>query len=242
MPNCTAAAIEFPAFKRRKIETQFSGGAITSDGGVLLLRTVDQQLRLAERIAEQIHDPRDPDRVQHPVLDLLRQRIYGLACGYEDLNDYDTLRNDIAFQTAVDKDQVLGSRSTLCRFEQQADRGVMWRVHEELLQQFIASYETPPQTLILDFDATDDPVHGKQDGRFFHGYYRHYCFLPLYVFCGHHCLVSYLRPSNMDGAKHSWAILALLVKRLRQAWPDVDITFRGDGGFCPHTRRKVCIH
>lgn len=240
MTNCTTAKVEFPALKRRKIEAQFSGGAITSDGGVVLLRAVDQQLGLTERIAEQIQDPRDPDRVQHQVVDLLRQRVYGLACGYEDLNDHDTLRNDIAFQTAVEKDRVLGSRSTLCRFEQQADRDLMWQVHEELLTQFIASYETPPKSLILDFDATDDPVHGEQDGRFFHGYYRHYCFLPLYVFCGHHCLVSYLRPSNIDGAKHSWAILALLVKRLRQAWPDVAITFRGDSGFCRHKILNWC--
>ncbi len=240
MTNCTPAQIEFPPLKRRKIDAQFSGGAITSDGGVLLLRAVDQQLGLTERIAAQIPDARAPDRVQHSVINLLRQRVYGLACGYEDLNDHDTLRNDIAFQTAVEKDQTLGSRSTLCRFEQQADRALMWRVHEELLAQFIASYETPPKSLILDFDATDDPVHGEQDGRFFHGYYRHYCFLPLYVFCGHHCLVSYLRPSNIDGAKHSWAILALLVRRLRQAWPDVDITFRGDGGFCRHKMLSWC--
>lgn len=240
MPNCTAAQIEFPAFKRRKIQAQFSGGAITSDGGVLLLRTMDQQLQLTQRIAEQMRDPRDPERIRHQVVDLLRQRVYGLACGYEDLNDHDTLRNDIAFQTAVEKEQALGSRSTLCRFEQRADRGLMWQMHEELLTQFIASYDKPPKSLILDFDATDDPVHGEQQGRFFHGYYRHYCFLPLYVFCGDQCLVSYLRPSNIDGAKHSWAILALLVKRLRQVWPDVQITFRGDSGFCRHRMLNWC--
>jgi hypothetical protein len=240
MTNCTAAQLEFPAFKRRKIQAQFSGGAITSDGGVLLLRAIDQRLKLTERVAAQMPDPRDPDKVRHQVVDLLRQRVYGLACGYEDLNDHDILRNDIAFQTAVDKDQVLGSRATLCRFEQQADRALMWRLHEELLAQFIASYDTPPASLILDFDATDDPVHGGQEGRFFHGYYRHYCFLPLYVFCGEQCLVSYLRPSNIDGAKHSWAILALLVKRLRQAWPDVAITLRGDSGFCRHKMLSWC--
>jgi hypothetical protein len=232
--GCTATKLEFPALKRRKIEAQFSGGAITSDGGVLLLRSIDQRLKLTEQVAAQITDPRDPDKIQHQVVDLLRQRVYGLACGYEDLNDHDTLRNDIAFQTAVEKDQVLGSRSTLCRFEQQADRMLMWRIHEQMVEQFIASFDAPPESLILDFDATDDPVHGQQEGRFFHGYYRHYCFLPLYVFCGDQCLVSYLRPSNIDGAKHSWAILALLVKRLRRAWPDVSITLRGDSGFCRH--------
>ena len=174
------------------------------------------------------------------MVDLLRQRVYGLACGYEDLNDHDTLRNDIALQTAVEKDQVLGSRSTLCRFEQQADRALMWRIHEQMVEQFIASFDAPPVSLILDFDATDDPVHGQQEGRFFHGYYRHYCFLPLYVFCGDQCLVSYLRPSNIDGAKHSWAILALLVKRLRRAWPEVSITLRGDSGFCRHKMLGWC--
>ena len=240
MPKCNTTKIEFSGLKRRKIEADFSGGAITSDGGVLLLRSVDRRLRLTERVAEQIVDPRDPDKIQHQVVDLLRQRIYGLACGYEDLNDHDTLRGDIAFQTAVDKDRVLGSRSTLCRFEQQADRALMWRIHEQMVEQFIASYEKPPESIILDFDATDDAVHGRQEGRFFHGYYGQYCFLPLYVFCGDHCLVSYLRPSNIDGAKHSWAILALLVKRLRQAWPDVRITLRGDSGFCRHKMLGWC--
>jgi hypothetical protein len=191
-------------------------------------------------VAAQMPDRRDPAKVRHPLVDLLRQRMYGLACGYEDLNDHDTLRNDIAFQTAVEKDQALGSRATLCRFEQQADRTLMWRVHDELLNPFIASYETPPPSLILDFDATDDPVHGQQEGRFFHGYYRHTYFLPLYVFCGNQCLVRYLRPSNIDGAKHSWAILALLVKRQRQAWPQVQITFRGDSGFCRHRMLDWC--
>lgn len=240
MTNCTPDPIGFPALNRRKIEAQFSGGAITSDAGVLLLRNADQQLQLTENIAAQIPDWRDPGKVKHSVADLLQQRIYALACGYEDLNDHSTLRNDIAFQTAVEKDQVLSSASTLCRFEQQADRTLMWTVHEELLAQFIASYDEPPQSLILDFDATDDPVHGEQEGRFFHGYYRHYCFLPLYVFCGHHCLVSYLRPSHIDGAKHSWAILALLVKRLRQVWPNVEIIFRGDSGFCRQKMLNWC--
>ena len=144
MTNCTAAQIEFPAFKRRKIQAEFSGGAITSDGGVLLLRTIDQRLKLTERVAAQMPDPRDPARVQHEVVDLLRQRVYGIACGYEDLNDHDTLRNDIAFQTAVDKEQVLGSRATLCRFEQRADRALMWRVHEELLAQLSPRTTRPP--------------------------------------------------------------------------------------------------
>ena len=114
------------------------------------------------------------------------------------------------------------------------------RMHEVIIEQFIASFDAPPQELILDFDATDDPVHGRQEGRFFHGYYDHYCFLPLYVFCGDQLLVSYLRPSKIDGAKHTWAILAFLVKRLRQAWPNVRIIFRGDSGFCRHHMLGWC--
>ena len=167
---------------------------------------------------------------------------YAIALGYEDLNDHDVLRQDVALQTAVERDQWLASASTLCRFENRADRETAWRLHEVLLDQFIASFKRAPKKLILDFDATDDPVHGEQDGRFFHGYYRHYCFLPLYVFCGHQLLVSYLRPSNIDGAKHSWAILSLLVKRLRQVWPKVRIIFRGDGGFCRWKMLRWCDH
>ena len=166
--------------------------------------------------------------------------IVTIALGYEDLNDHEALRQDVALQTAVERDRFLASASTLCRFENQADRDTAWRLHEILVDQFIGSYKRPPKKLVLDFDATDDPVHGEQEGRFFHGFYRHYCFLPLYVFCGDQLLVSYLRPSNIDGAKHSWAILSLLVKRLRQTWPKVQIIFRGDAGFCRWKMLRWC--
>ena len=193
-------------------------------------------------IARALSDPRRQASCDHDVPGLVRQRLYAIALGYEDLNDHDGLRQDVALQTAVERDQWLASASTLCRFENRADRETAWRLHEVLLDQFIASFKRAPKKLILDFDATDDPVHGEQDGRFFHGYYRHYCFLPLYVFCGHQLLVSYLRPSNIDGAKHSWAILSLLVKRLRQVWPKVRIIFRGDGGFCRWKMLRWCDH
>jgi hypothetical protein len=150
------------------------------------------------------------------------------------------LRRDIAIQTAVRRDTELASASTLCRWENRSDRQASWAIHKVLVEQFIASSKRPPRELILDFDATDDAVHGAQEGRFFHGYYDHYCFLPLYVFCGGQLLVSYLRPSKMDGAKHAWAILALLVKRLRKAWPKVNIVFRGDSGFCRHQMLGWC--
>ena len=143
------------------------------------------------------------------------------------MNDHDTLRHDLAWQTAVERDKPAASSPTLCRLENRANRETAVAIHRVLLEQFIASHPEPPAELTLDFDATGDPVHGKQEGRFFHGYYDHYCFLPLYVTCRDQLLAAYLRPSNIDGAKHAWAILALLVKRLRQAWPQVRIVLRG---------------
>jgi len=238
--ECTQESFAFPPCKRRRVEAQFDGGDITSDGGVLLLQQVDQRLGLGRAIAGVIGDPRRQASCQHDLLSLLRQRLYGLALGYEDLNDHQTLRNDLALQTAVKRDTALASASTLCRWENRADRVTAWRLHEVLIDQFIASFRRPPKRLILDFDATDDAVHGQQEGRFFHGYYDHYCFLPLYVFCGKQLLVSYLRPSKIDGAKHAWAILSLLVKRLRQIWPKVRILLRADSGFCRWKMLRWC--
>ena len=240
MTECTQESFEFPAVKRRQIEARFSGGDITSDGGLLLLRQVDRQLGLLEAVNERLLDPRDRRYVRHDQLTLLRQRVYGLCQGYEDLNDHDQLRGDLAWQTATGQDQVLGSSPTLCRLENRMDREAAVAIHQVLMEQFIASFAEPPEELILDFDATDDRVHGLQEGRFFHGYYDAYCFLPLYVFCGDQLLVSYLRPSKIDGAKHAWAILALLVRRLRQAWPEVRIILRADSGFCRHRMLRWC--
>jgi hypothetical protein len=214
------------------VQANFEGGAITSDGGVLLLRQADHALGLIEAVAQALGDGRRQASCWHDGMSLLRQRVYGLALGYEDLNDHQTLRNDLAIQTGVDRDEALASASTLCRWENRADREAAWRIHEVLVEQFIASFKRAPKRLVLDFDATDDTVHGKQQGSFFHGYYDHYCFLPLYVFCKNQLLVSYLRPSKIVAAKHAWAILALLVKRFRQVWPKVKIIFRGDAGFC----------
>ena len=166
--------------------------------------------------------------------------MYALALGYEDVNDHAALRHDLALQTAAGRDRALASPSTLSRFDNAAGRDWAWSVHEVMVETFIASFDTPPEDLTLDFDATDDAVHGRQEGRFFHGYYDHYCFLPLYVFCGERLLVSYLRPSRIDGAKHAWAILGLLVKKLRQAWPEVGIVLRGDSGFCRHKMLDWC--
>ena len=182
MTKCYQRSFEFPRVNRRIVEARFDGGDITSDGGVLLLRQADRLTGLSDSIARALSDPRRQASCDHDVPGLVRQRLYAIALGYEDLNDHDGLRQDVALQTAVERDQWLASASTLCRFENRADRETAWRLHEVLLDQFIASFKRAPKKLILDFDATDDPVHGEQDGRFFHGYYRHYCFLPLYVF------------------------------------------------------------
>lgn len=240
MTNCTQTRFEFPSCKRRRVEGSFSGGAISSDGGVGLLRLTDQRLGLSDAVARALGDERRRASCTHELLSLVRQRLYGLALGYEDLNDHQSLRTDVAVQTAVGSDAVLASQSTLCRWEGRADRASAWALHEVLVEQFIASFRHRPKKLVLDFDATDDRLHGKQEGRFFHGYYDHYCYLPLYVTCRDQVLVSYLRPSNIDGAKHAWAILALLVRRLREAWPKVRIVMRADSGFCRWRMLRWC--
>ena len=232
--------IEFPSCKRRKVQANFSGGDVTSDGGSLLLRQVDRRLRLTARVSQALTDSRRKASCEHDVRSLLRQRVYGLALGHEDVNDHELLRRDPALQTAVDRDRLLASSATLCRFENRADRETALAIHRVIVEEFISSHKRAPRRLILDFDATDDTVHGNQDGRFYHGYYDDYCFLPLYVFCGQRLLVSYLRRSNIDGAKHAWGILSLLVKRFRQAWPNVEIVFRGDSGFCRWRMLRWC--
>lgn len=232
--------MEFTELKTRKIEASFSGGSITSDGGILLLRQIEKKTKLLKKVAKAIPDNREKPKITHSIETMLQQRVFALALGYEDLNDHSTLRNDIAFQVGVNSTDVLASSSTLCRFENSANKQITFDIHKILLDQFITSRTKEPEELILDFDATDDLVHGNQEGRFFHGYYGNHCFLPLYVFCGKHLLVSYLRTSNKDGARHAWAILSLLSKRFRHAWPNVRIIFRGDTGFCRHEMFNWC--
>ncbi len=240
MTDCSRELFDFPTCRRRRVEADFGGGEVSSDGGALLIRQADRRIGLLAAVAKAIDDPRVRGRCAHSQLSLLRQRVYGICLGYEDLNDHATLRGDAVLQTSVERDRILGSSATLCRLENRMDRAAAWAIHRVLIEQFIASHEQAPEELVLDFDATDDPVHGNQEGRFFHGYYDTYCFLPLYVFCGERLLVSYLRPSRIDGAKHAWAVLSLLVKRLRQAWPEIRIVFRGDSGFCRHRMLSWC--
>jgi hypothetical protein len=240
MPNCTQKEFGFPSFDRRKIEAGFNGGDVSSDGGVMLLREADRRLGLTKALNGMLLDPRDPLLITHPQEDLLRQRIYGLAAGYEDLNDHDSLRHDLVWQSAVERDEPLASSPTLCRLEARVDRKAAVGFHQVFIEQFIASFKEAPKELVLDFDATDDRVHGNQEGRHFHGYYGDWCFLPLYVFCGEQLLTAYLRPSNIDPARNAWAILKLLVTRLRQAWPLVKIIVRADSGFCRWKMMRWC--
>ncbi|MCV6574644.1 MAG: IS1380 family transposase [Cohaesibacter sp.] len=233
-------SLQFSSVKRRKVEADFSGGDITSNAGIVLLSEVDRKIGLSRSVARAIDDDRRKASCEHSVEALLKQRIYALALGYEDLNDHKELRYDLALQTAVSRDKPLASAATLSRFESRANRDSAIAIHQVLFDQFIKAYNKPPKRLILDFDATDTPLHGEQEGRFFHGYYDHYCYLPLYVFCDRHLLISYLRPSNIDGAKHSWAILSLLVKAIRAHWPRTEIIFRGDSGFCRWKMLRWC--
>ena len=246
MTECTPTPLTFSSLAGRRLHADFSGGALTTDAGMLLLRQADKRLGLLDALDRCLPDPRDPDSITHPQRALLAQRILAIAAGYEDLNDHQHLRHDPLWQVLAeyqpDPQQPLASAPTLCRLENRVRRAALVRMAAVLVEQFIASHRTPPECLVLDFDATDDPVHGHQEGRFFHGYYDAYCFLPLYVFCGEQLLVAYLRPANIDASRHSRAILKLLVQRFRQVWPHVKIIIRGDSGFCRWRLMRWCDH
>lgn len=225
-------SIDLPAVKRSKVRIEFGGSDLTSDAGAHLLRLIDKRLGLTDQLARKLPDDRVAGRCLHPLRDLLRQRIYGLALGYEDLNDSIRMRHDPALCVAAESAASLASAATLCRLEQRAGRVEAMAMHEILVDQFIASYRKPPKRLILDVDATDNPVYGEQEGRHFMRHYDSYCFLPLYVYCNKQLLVSYLRPASRSPAFHTPAVISLLVRRLRQTWPKVQIVLRADAGFC----------
>jgi len=236
MTHRNTPPVTFSSVQQRELVAEFTAGHITSDAGIILLREADRQIGLLDALNAAIADPRSPERILHPQKTLLAQRLFGLAAGYEDLNDHQLLRNDPLWQAVTDHPQIddsaeLASPPTLCRLENRITRQDIVRICSVLVDQFVASFDTPPDELTLDIDATDDPIHGKQEQHFFHGYYDEYCFLPLYVTCGSQLLVAYLRPSNIGADHHARAILKLLVTRLRQSWPAVKILIRGDGGF-----------
>jgi Transposase DDE domain group 1 len=244
MTDCNRNPLPFSSRGSKTVQADFQGGRLTSDGGALILGELADRTGLFDALNAAIPDPRDPRFIVHDQRTLLAQRVIAIALGYEDLNDHQTLRADPALQVAAgrapDPDLGLASPPTLCRLENRVDRDTLIKISEVFVDRFIAAHPAPPEHLMLDFDATDDPVHGKQEGRFFHGYYDHHCFLPLYVFCGDELLVAYLRPSKIDACKHSRAVLKLLVRRLRAAWPDVKITIRADSGFCRWRLMRWC--
>ena len=244
MTQCNSKRMHFSGIRRRKVVADFDGGRLTTDAGVLLLREVDRSIGLIDAVTDCIPDPRDPRYTVHLQREMIAQRVFSLALGYEDLNDQQDLRSDPALQLASGKmpeeENPLASPPTLCRLENRINRKALVKMSTLLVERFLASYESPPEEIVLDFDATDDPIHGQQEQRFFQGYYRHYCFLPLYVFCGGHLVCSLLRPANIDGAHHALAITKLLVDRIRRDWPDVRIVLRGDSGFCRWKLMRWC--
>ena len=244
MTDCNPERLHFSTLGSKAVVADFQGGRLTTDAGALLLREVADKIGLFDALSAAIPDPRNPVFTVHDQRTMIAQRVIAIALGYEDLNDHQNLRVDPMLQAAAgvvpDAEMPLASPPTLCRLENRIERKTLVGISEVFVDLFIAANPTPPEHLLLDFDATDDRVHGKQEGRFFHGYYDNYCFLPLYVFCGDELLTAYLRPSNIDGAKHTRALLKLLVDKLRKAWPDVKITLRGDSGFCRWRLMRWC--
>jgi len=253
--ECNQFVFRFHPQKRREIRAQFDGGAITSDGGGLLLREVEKRIGILCQFAACFTDYRNPDLIEHQVKELVAQRVYGLALGYEDLNDHEELRNDPLLAVLVEKEdpanEALAGKSTLNRLELSGekispkerykkivlDHGAVDRL---LVEVFLQVHQEAPQEIILDLDATDDPLHGQQEGRFFHGYYGHYCYLPLYIFCGEFLLCARLRSSNIDASAGSVEELQRIVAQIRSRWPQVRIVVRGDSGFCREELMAWC--
>lgn len=232
MPKCTDGIVRFGRIGRRQVQAAFDGGDITSDGGVMLLREVDRRLGLTAAAARAFIDRRRSASVQHSVRDMLAQRVFGLACGNEDVTDHNTLRSDLVLQTAVDRVEPLASGPTLSRLETAVTPDVAGKLNELLVDTFIASHESPPREVVLDIDATHVPLHGAQERAHFHRHYDNYCYLPLYVFAGQDMLACVLRPSDREPAKVFSALIKLLAAKLRRAWPQVRLIVRADSGFC----------
>lgn len=239
MPKCTDGSIGFGRVGRRVVEGAFDGGDIVSDGGAPLLRLVDERIGLTRAAARVFADGRRAASVRHSIRSLLAQRVYGLCCGWEDVSDHNTLRHDLALQTAVGRAEDLASAPTLSRLESSATGAHAAALHAVLLDQFIASRKGAPDELVLDIDATHMPLHGQQEAAHFHAHYDSYCYLPLYVFCGQDVLACVLRPSWRDPASVLSALIKLVARRLRQAWPGVRLIVRADSGFCrPRALRR----
>ncbi len=251
MTECNQSSFGFEALGRREIVSRFDGGTISSDGGALLLRQTDKRLNLLPRLAGCFLDGRNQNLVEHPVQQMLSQRVYGLALGYEDINDHEQLRKDPVFGILAGRETLeepLAGKSTLNRMELgtgSADRYkkiTYWKdsLDELMVKVFLESHDGVPGEIVLDVDTTDVPLHGRQEGRFFHGYYDNYCYLPLYVFCGDHVLCSRLREANHDASFGCLAEIRRIVEQIRAAWPEVKIVLRGDSGFCRNELMSWC--
>jgi hypothetical protein len=251
MTECNQSSFGFKAAGRRKIEARFDGGTISSDGGAFLLRQTDQRLNLLSRLSGCFLDGRNPELIEHSVTEMLCQRVYGLALGYEDLNDHEQLRRDPVFGILAGREELdkpLAGKSTLNRMELGAggkDRYKKITFRKEALDElmvamFLESYAEAPAEIVLDVDTTDLPLHGKQEGRFFHGYYDTYCYLPLYVFCGEQVLCARLREASHDAAFGCLEEVRRIVEQIRKAWPEVKIVVRGDSGFCRNQLMSWC--
>jgi hypothetical protein len=229
----------------------FDGGTISSDGGAFLLRQTDKQLNLLPRLAACFLDGRKQEMVEHSIAEMLSQRIYGLALGYEDINDHEQLRKDPVFGVLAgskELDEPLAGKSTLNRMElgtgvrDRYKKITYWKesVDELLVQLFVESQQTAPEQIVLDVDTTDLPLHGQQEGRFFHGYYDNYCYLPLYIFCGEQVLCARLREANHDASFGCLAEIQRIIAQIRLAWSEVKIVLRGDSGFCRNELMNWC--
>jgi Transposase DDE domain group 1 len=251
MTECIQSSFGFKACGSREIVARFDGGTISSDSGAFLLRETDKRLNLLPRLAECFLDGRNQAQIDHSVLEMLSQRVYGLALGYEDINDHEQLRTDPVFGILAGReelDEPLAGKSTLNRMElgtgitDRYKKITFWRdaMDELLVKVFIESQDKAPAEIILDVDTTDLPLHGKQEGRFFHGYYDHYCYLPLYIFCGEQVLCARLREANHDAAFGSQQEIQRIVAQIRAAWPATKIILRGDSGFCRNQLMSWC--
>ena len=250
MTECIQSSFGFKAFGWREIVARFDGGTIRSDSGAFLLRETDQRLNLLPRLAGCFLDGRNQVMIDHSVLEMLSQRIYGLALGYEDINDHEQLRTDPVFGVLAGREEwdELAGKSTLNRMELGAGANdrykkiTFWKdaMDELLVKVFLESHDQAPAKIILDVDTTDLPLHGKQEGRFFHGYYDNYCYLPLYIFCGEHVLCARLRQADHDAAVGSLQEIQRIVAQIRAAWQATKIILRGDSGFCRNQLMSWC--
>ena len=250
MTECNQGTFAFTAHFSRRVESGFTAGQVSSDGGAVLLRETDRKIKLLSRLASCFRDGRNQDLVEHELSEMLSQRIYGLALGYEDLNDHEQLRTDPLFGLLSGKrnlEERLAGKSTLNRLELVGRTGRYHKIGYSaeaidrlLVELYIESHAKPPAQIVLDLDATDIPLYGHQPERFFHGYYDDYCYLPLYIFAGDQLLCARLRAANQDAAAGSVDEASRIVGQLRERWPEVKIVLRADSGFCREALMGWC--